>query len=734
MKVKYDVLRLFLVFIFFLFVNKLVADTTTIKFIGVKPKSADTVHYVNIFTKYLWDVDLYKNGKKIHHFAGCSPDTLSAIENADKIILTKTFNVDSSLLGKTYVLSYKTTATLSIKINGAERLKIKRPFRIKRFTLFKESKKGDIYFTYPASRVTFEISLVSADLNTDFTDDFIISELARKDTKNEEKSTDEKTDFALLFFYLAIGIVLLIQFMYYKLRIENFYFSLFCIFVSFSFLKDFFGLSSFAENLCCFGVLSLDLLAQYLSIVLTEKKRTQVPLYIFLSILGIYFLLQAFFPYDSYEIIMDIAQVVYFIYSGFICIYLLFQGGTKRKWEVKYISYGFLMTLFMLIFFAVFVIFTSENASHDEGYQAIYNYSTCVALLIVPITIGVIVGKRNGLNQRELANQLVEIEKLSNENLKKEKEKQVILENQNIVLEEKVIERTKEVVQQKEIVEQKNREILDSIEYALCIQTTILPPQKLVKQYLEDSFILYRPKDIVAGDFYWMEAAPNLPPKGGKVLGPGSPTLEELEGAILFAACDCTGHGVPGAMVSVVCHNALNKAVKEFGFRKPSEILDKTAEIVIENFSKSEEEIKDGMDIALCLYNPASMVLEYSGANNPLWIIRRRMDGENSTAGLDFIEIRADKQPIGMSEDNHPFTNHEIKLNRGDIIYIFSDGYADQFSPGDKKLMKNKFKDLLLSISHLSMTQQKDSLDSFIEDWKGTMEQTDDILVIGVRV
>jgi hypothetical protein len=149
-----------------------------------------------------------------------------------------------------------------------------------------------------------------------------------------------------------------------------------------------------------------------------------------------------------------------------------------------------------------------------------------------------------------------------------------ILEQKNIIeLKEK------ETQKQKTIVEEKNREILDSIEYALRIQTAILPPQKIVKQYLENSFILYKPKDIVAGDFYWME------------------TVNDL---VLFATCDCTGHGVPGAMVSVVCHNALNRAVREFGLTQPAAILDKTAEIVIENFSKSEEDIKDGMDISLC--------------------------------------------------------------------------------------------------------------------------------------
>jgi serine phosphatase RsbU (regulator of sigma subunit) len=199
---------------------------------------------------------------------------------------------------------------------------------------------------------------------------------------------------------------------------------------------------------------------------------------------------------------------------------------------------------------------------------------------------------------------------------------------------------------------------------------------------------------------------------------------------VLFAACACTGHGVPGAMVSVVCHNALNRAVHEFGLTVPAAILDKTAEIVVENFAKSEEDIKDGMDISLCalhfnkVQNFVKVELQWAGANNPLWLIR---NGE-------ILETKADKQPIGMDEDHHPFTNHSFTLEKGDTIYVFSDGFADQFSPADKKLMKKNFKNVLLSIQDKNMQEQHEHLNNYIENWKGTMEQTDDILVIGVRV
>jgi serine phosphatase RsbU (regulator of sigma subunit) len=267
------------------------------------------------------------------------------------------------------------------------------------------------------------------------------------------------------------------------------------------------------------------------------------------------------------------------------------------------------------------------------------------------------------------------------------------------VIEQKIV-----IESQKQLVEEKNREILDSIEYALRIQTAILPTQKIVKQYLENSFILYKPKDIVAGDFYWMES---------------------IDDVVLFAACDCTGHGVPGAMVSVVCHNALNRAVREFGLTQPAAILDKTAEIVLENFSKSEEEIQDGMDISICALNTKTKTLEWAGANNPLWLI----------SNGNLIETKADKQCIGYNNNFKLFTNHQFNLQPDTSIYLFTDGFADQFGGQDeRKLTKSKFKELLLSIQNITIQQQAKELDDFIINYKNDTEQTDDILVIGVRV
>jgi serine phosphatase RsbU (regulator of sigma subunit) len=261
------------------------------------------------------------------------------------------------------------------------------------------------------------------------------------------------------------------------------------------------------------------------------------------------------------------------------------------------------------------------------------------------------------------------------------------------------------------IIEEQKQEIIDSIEYAKRIQTAILPPPRIVKDFLKDSFILYLPKDIVAGDFYWMEG---------------------MDDKVYFAACDCTGHGVPGAMVSVVCNNALNRALNEFGKRLPGEIFDKTRELVLENFSKSDEEVQDGMDASLAVLDIKSRRLLWAGANNPLWILRKNFSNESV---VDLEEIKADKQPIGIGYDSKPFTTHEIQLNEGDTIYLFTDGFADQFGgKKGRKMTKAKFRDFLLSIFDLPMEEQRIALLNFHDSYRGKEGQVDDICVIGVRV
>ena len=264
----------------------------------------------------------------------------------------------------------------------------------------------------------------------------------------------------------------------------------------------------------------------------------------------------------------------------------------------------------------------------------------------------------------------------------------------------------KRIIAQKEFIEEQNHEIRQSINYAKRIQTAILPPDELFHEHLPDSFVLYKPKDIVAGDFYFLEIVGDF---------------------VIFAAADCTGHGVPGAMVSVICNNALHRSVREFGILEPAEILNKTRELVIKEFEKSVETVQDGMDISLCVLNRKSNELLWAGANNPLWIIRNGSD--------DVEQYKPDKQPIAYYENAKPFTGHCLQLNSGDTCYIFSDGYQDQFGgPNHKKYRPAQFRETLLSLSKDDIHHQQIKLNRDFENWRGELEQIDDVCVIGVRL
>ncbi len=288
-------------------------------------------------------------------------------------------------------------------------------------------------------------------------------------------------------------------------------------------------------------------------------------------------------------------------------------------------------------------------------------------------------------------------------------------------------------------MEIKKQEIFDSISYAQRIQNELLPSVADVTKAFPKSFILYKPKDIVSGDFYWFyETSPK-----SKVSGTEA-QLETLNlelGTILIAACDCTGHGVPGAFMSTIGTEKLNEAV--LSDNDVSAIL-KSVNIRLKKVLHQTEEgdsTRDGMDIVLCSFNKEMTKVEYAGANRPLWIVRGipppsfKEGAGGWSANRELVEIKATKVAVGgLTDDEQDFTKHSIDLKKGDTLYLFTDGFSDQYSPEDKKLMTRKFKEILLSIQDKSMDEQREHLDTFIENWKGNMEQTDDILVIGVRV
>jgi len=297
----------------------------------------------------------------------------------------------------------------------------------------------------------------------------------------------------------------------------------------------------------------------------------------------------------------------------------------------------------------------------------------------------------------------LEKEKITQQLIETNKELKILNES----LEEKVIERTAEVVKQKNIVEEKNKDITDSILYAKRIQQAKLPNKKEIYASFPQCFVLFKPKDIVSGDFYF---------------------FYKNQHSVFIAAADCTGHGVPGTLMSMVGSEQLDKII--LGNNKPSEILNllnKGMKTSLQQLDNTES-TRDGMDIALCSVDTNSGDVNYAGANRPMWIIRKGQ--------TEIEEIKGTKKAIGgFTKFDQDFNAHELNLQVGDTFYLTTDGYADQFGGvKDKKLMTKKFKQLLIDIQCMTMEQQEQHLDDFIEDWRAGTEQVDDILVIGIRL
>ncbi len=265
----------------------------------------------------------------------------------------------------------------------------------------------------------------------------------------------------------------------------------------------------------------------------------------------------------------------------------------------------------------------------------------------------------------------------------------------------------KDILKQKEIIEEKQKEIIDSINYAKRIQFALLASEDLLQRNLPEHFVLFNPKDVVSGDFYW---------------------ATQTDEGFIYITADCTGHGVPGAFMSLLNISKLSQVINEKKVTRPDLILNniRTEIIKVLNAEGSKEESKDGMDAVLCKLDIKNMKLEYAAANNSFYIIRQNK----------LIVCKPDKMPVGKGHDDSIlFTYNQIALEKGDVIYTFTDGYADQFGgPKGKKFKYTQIQDVLLSIYHLPMNQQSDILYNKFQDWKSKLEQVDDVTIIGIRI
>ena len=286
---------------------------------------------------------------------------------------------------------------------------------------------------------------------------------------------------------------------------------------------------------------------------------------------------------------------------------------------------------------------------------------------------------------------------------------------------DELAQRNEEILQQKEEIEaqrdeieiqrnhifKQNEDITKSIQYALRIQTAVMPSDEVISSLLSDYFLLFRPRDIVSGDFYW---------------------LNQRDGKAIVVVADCTGHGVPGAFMSMLGVSFLNEIVSGGRATQPYAILNELRALIKTTLSQTgkEGENRDGMDVAVCVIDFKKMQLQYAGAYNPMYMIR---DGE-------LIDNKPDKMPVGIHlGEKESFTNHDVKIRKGDLIYLFSDGYVDQFGGGDgRKFMTKNFKRLLLEVSGLPMDEQKKKLEQRLDEWKGDEPQVDDTIVMGIKI
>lgn len=277
---------------------------------------------------------------------------------------------------------------------------------------------------------------------------------------------------------------------------------------------------------------------------------------------------------------------------------------------------------------------------------------------------------------------------------------QLYQNNLESLVEEKTIELNNALTELKA----QTLELKDSINYAMRIQKAILRNPDSIKEILPNSFLLYKPKDSIGGDFY---------------------LVEQINNKIIVAVADCTGHGVPGAIISVICDNAIKRAIRDVGLSDSAKILNQTRDFVIETFMGSGEDIKDGMDIALCIIDPTTLQVNYSGANISLHYIKQN----------ELIEIKSDKQPVGNHLIKNPFTSHTIQLNKSDSLFLFTDGMPDQFGgPKGKKFKYKQLRELIHSSQRLSMFKFGELIDKTFDDWKGNIMQVDDVSIVGIRL
>jgi serine phosphatase RsbU (regulator of sigma subunit) len=512
--------------------------------------------------------------------------------------------------------------------------------------------------------------------------------------------------------FIVLSIFHLVLFLYYRKNRSNLYYSFFNFFIFIIFFSTYRVIAGTdletTKTVFTLGFWSLMLVPLFFIGVLYEVFYKK--LFKFFWILsGLY--VAAVISLVGFEVgsAGSIFLMVYLTGGLFETIRIFIRAWIKKREGSRVFMFGMFFPVFGVIAIS-FISMILRKSGFTEAAESLSDikieFFLYSLLMSVSISMTIYLARDFARMNKKLHDQIGEIKHLFNRTIEQENERKKILENQKEDLEKMVTVRTEEVLKQKAVIEAKNRDILDNLLYARRIQDAILPEIGLIYETLKESFIIYIPKDIVSGDFY---------------------SFSQRDGKVILAAADCTGHGVTGAFMSMIGSSVLNQIINERGITQPSSILNYLNSGITEALRQRENDVNDGMDIALCTFDLKTQYVQYAGANRPLWIFRNQ----------ELMEIKPDKMAIGGFRiiNDASFTNHEFKLQSGDSIYLFTDGFADQFGgPDGKKLLTKRLREILISIQNLSMREQEKKLLEFFNEWKGDSIQVDDVLMIGVRV
>lgn len=517
-------------------------------------------------------------------------------------------------------------------------------------------------------------------------------------------------------FFFALSFVHFIIYLFYREEKTNAYYSFFCLtaatLVGAGIFKKVAYYDDLNKTLNFIFAITPTIIFMILPYMLRAFFNLKFPKWYRFYIL--FFLVNFFGMIFSFRFLLY-SYVLLVLASVFETARAIFIALKLKMKGVKIIATGTFLFLFFVVAILILIFFMNSKNVHVEGefWPLFYIFLIVLCIFSIPISITIFLSYQISLTNRSLKQKLVEVEELSAQTIEQEKEKQKILLNQKSMLEEQVIERTQEITEQKKIIEEKNKDIIDSINYAKRIQTAILPEMNFFKSVFNDSFVIYHPRDIVSGDFYY---------------------VTEIEDRKIIFMADCTGHGVPGALMSMVGSNLIHKIIHENKIFEPKEIL-QTLHIELRQSLKQDQndsQNRDGMDAAIIVLKEDKLI--YAGANRSLLYFNKVNE---------LCEVKPSKTPIGGSHiASIDITQNTLNTNDIKEFYLFSDGFADQFgglsfsdkNSAGKKLMISRFKNWLIETLNYTLEDKEKFLTTEFLKWKGNLEQVDDVCVICIRL